>query len=239
MNGRPWTAREVELVRQLYPWTGAVYEGDDFDYGLGDSPFVKHRPGERGNEDEKDLRYVYAVGRVKGSDWPIVEVWPIAKVWKHRDRFNKVGRGHYSFTHAEMYARKVVLLQVLKYMPKSPELLAAMALDDGAARGQQGLTLKDAIEGTYAPLPEGGSTGDAAEEGVDRATGEIIPPEGTSAGLARAVADIKSAIERATTVEQVQLQQDMARNVKDDKLRGELDAAARAKLKELGETAGA
>jgi hypothetical protein len=45
-----------------------------------------------------------------------------------------------------MYGRKVVLLQVLKYMPCSPELAAAMALNDAAEIGTQKIDLKDAIE---------------------------------------------------------------------------------------------
>jgi recombination protein RecT len=57
----------VELVNRTgraSAWTGAVFTGDDFDYALGDSPYVKHRPG---LEDEPDkLEYAYAIGRVKG-----------------------------------------------------------------------------------------------------------------------------------------------------------------------------
>jgi recombinational DNA repair protein RecT len=72
-----------------------------------------------------------------------------AKVRKHRDRYNKVGDKHYSYENWEMYGRKVVLLQVLKYMPCSPELVAAMALNDAAEIGAQKIDLKDAIEGSW------------------------------------------------------------------------------------------
>lgn len=128
-------------------WTGAVFEGDEFDYALGDRPFISHKPGIE--DDPEKILYVYAVGRVKGSEWPVIEVWSVKKVWKHRDRFNKVGKSHYSFKHPEMYARKVVLLQVLKYMPASPELLLATALSYGAEEGRQGLTITDAVNGTW------------------------------------------------------------------------------------------
>jgi len=84
-------------------WTGAVFQGDEFDYALGDSPFVKHKPGDE--FDSKKLTHVYAVGRVNGSQWPVIEVWPITRVWKHRDKYNKVGTSHYSFSNPEMYAR--------------------------------------------------------------------------------------------------------------------------------------
>jgi len=109
-------------------WTGAVFDGDDFDWGLGDSPFIRHRPC--GESDPTKLLYVYAVGRVNGAEWPIIECWPAERIWKHRDKNNKVGSQHYSFNHPEMYARKVVLLQVLKYLPSSIELSAGIAIAD-------------------------------------------------------------------------------------------------------------
>lgn len=138
-------------------WTGAVFEGDEFDYALGDLPFVKHKPGD---EDEPDaLCYVYAIGRVRDARQAVVEVWPMSKIWKHRDRFNKVGRAHYSFEHPEMYARKIPLLQVLKYMPSSIELSTAMTLSEGADSGE-GIVLEG----------EGYVT-----ESVEQDTGEIKP----------------------------------------------------------------
>jgi recombination protein RecT len=133
-------------------WTGAVFEGDKFEYQLGDSPFVRHIPC--GEDDPAKLTHVYAVGRVKGSEWPVIEVWPVPRVRKHRDRYNKVGNRHYSFQNWEMYARKVVLLQVIKYMPASAELSAAVSLNDAAEVGSQNLTVKDAIEGSWAPITE-------------------------------------------------------------------------------------
>ena len=115
-------------------WTGAVFDGDEFDYALGDSPFVRHRPGDE--HDPQKLTHVYAIGRVNGSNWPVIEVWSMAKVWKHRDEYNKVGRKHYSFRDPEMYARKVPLLQVLKYMPSSIELSNALAASHAAESGK-------------------------------------------------------------------------------------------------------
>lgn len=99
-------------------WTGAVYEGDDFEFELGSNPKCRHVPGENFGDPDY-LTWVYACGKVNGSEQPIVEAWPIKRVLKHRDRHNKVGKAHYSFGNFEMYARKVVLLQVLKYLPRS------------------------------------------------------------------------------------------------------------------------
>lgn len=135
-------------------WTGAVFQGDAFDYELGDRPFVKHQPS--GEDDPAKLTHVYAVGRIKNSEWPVIEVWTRGKVEKHRDRFNKVGGRHYSFQHFEMYGRKVALLQVIKYMPKSIELERAAELDLAAENGAQNLDTKQVLEGTWtAPAPAG------------------------------------------------------------------------------------
>lgn len=119
-------------------WTGAVYRGDRFDWALGDNPFVKHQP--EGDADNwKDITHVYAIGRVNGSAFPVIEVWTMDRVVRHLNKYNKVGGSHYALTNdgqnMEMYARKVALLQVLKYMPKSVEVQRAMdvahAVDSG------------------------------------------------------------------------------------------------------------
>ncbi len=108
--------------------------------------------------DPSDITHAYAIGHIKGGMFPVIELWRMAKVLKHRDRYNKVGAKHYSFSNQEMYARKVVLLQVLKYMPCSPELATAMALNDAAEMGAQNLKLNEAIEGTWAPVPDDDDT---------------------------------------------------------------------------------
>ena len=116
-------------------WTGSVFQGDSFEWELGDSPFVKHKP--IGGKVGKPL-FTYAIGRVKGMDWPIIEVWTREAVEQHRTRYNKVGKKHYSFTNDnnwEMYSRKVPLLQVLKYLPKSIELQAAIDASYAADTG--------------------------------------------------------------------------------------------------------
>lgn len=135
-------------------WTGAVYEGDEFSYRLGDSPYLDHVPS-GGDESYDKLTHVYAIGRVKGSDWPIVEVWSKDKVVKHRSRFNKVGDRHYSYKHFEAYARKVALMQVLKYVPLSVEVAQAYELDQAAEQGTQKLTIEGAtIDGNFTQAPE-------------------------------------------------------------------------------------
>ncbi|WP_338762089.1 recombinase RecT [Massilia sp. METH4] len=120
-------------------WTGAVYRGDDFDWALGDRPFIKHRPGD-GGDTWRDISHVYAVGRVNGSEYPVIEVWTMDRVVRHLNKFNKVGARHYALEkdgqNMEMYARKVVLLQVLKYMPKSIEVQRAVDVAQAVDAGK-------------------------------------------------------------------------------------------------------
>ena len=142
----------VSRAGQATVWTGAVYQGDKFEYQLGDDPRCVHIPGDL--HGEGDPTHVYACGKVKGSDSVITEVWSISRVKRHRDKYNKVGDKHYSFDNLEMYARKVVLLQVMKYMPMSADLVRAVELDNAATTGSQGLNVNDAIAGEWSPVPD-------------------------------------------------------------------------------------
>lgn len=129
-------------------WTGAVFRGDHFEFQLGTDQFIKHVPC--GEDDVNLLTHVYAVGKVNGAELPVIEVWPMSKVIRHRDRHNKVGQKHYSFKYLEMYARKVCLLQVLKYMPMSIELSSAIAVQNNAEDGKA----TDYINGEFVTLDD-------------------------------------------------------------------------------------
>jgi recombination protein RecT len=119
-------------------WTGAVFEGDEFDYMLGDDPYCRHKP--TGDFEASKLTHVYAIGRIKDSAVPVIEVWTVKKVEAHLKKWNKVGNSHYALADSrknfEMYARKVALLQVLKYMPQSIELAAAMDVESAQSEGR-------------------------------------------------------------------------------------------------------
>ncbi|WP_298144333.1 recombinase RecT [uncultured Acinetobacter sp.] len=117
-------------------WTGAVYEGDEFDYMLGDAPYCKHKPC--GEFEESKLTHVYAIGRVKDSEMPVIEVWPVKKVYAHfkKNVVPALQSNHYSKKHFEAYAKKVALLQVLKYMPQSIEMSNAMDVSYAAEQGK-------------------------------------------------------------------------------------------------------
>lgn len=133
-------------------WTDAVRAGDTFRYSKGTSPSIIHEPGD--GDDDSPFAYVYAVGRIKNAEWPVIEVWSRAKVQKHLKQYNKVGTRHYALQserNLEMYGRKACLMQVIKYLPKSVELQAAAELDYSANAGAQNISVNEAIAGTFQP----------------------------------------------------------------------------------------
>jgi recombination protein RecT len=148
-------------------WTGVVYPGDRFEYQLGDAPFCRHVPGDGGESGDK-FTHVYAIGRVRDASMAVIEVWTRAKVQKHLAQYNKVGSGHYakaSENNFEMYARKVALLQVLKYMPASIELANGIEVSNAAEDGK-GVVL----EGDFVHV----------QEDIDGETGEIADANGAT-----------------------------------------------------------
>lgn len=191
-QGIPGWQGYVDLVARggrASVWTGAVFSGDFFDYELGDRPFIKHKPNETGELPTPDkLTHCYAVGRVKGAEWPIIEVWSVPKIKAHRDRFNKVGARHYSFQHFEMYGRKIPLLQVIKYMPKSVELQMAMDLENNTESGRT-IDMTEAAAGTWTP------PADAEDGAASAGTSTAQQPEGKVPHFdaATAITEIKKA----------------------------------------------
>jgi recombination protein RecT len=139
----------VNRTGRASAWTGVVRKGDHFEYQLGDSPFLSHKPGD--SEEHADITHYYAVGRVKGGEWPHLVVWSVAKVIKHLNTYNKVGGKHYAVKNddnMEAYGRKVVLLQVIKYLPTSVELENAIAAENANASGKSA-TVENTIDGNF------------------------------------------------------------------------------------------
>ena len=153
-------------------WTGAVRPGDEFECQLGDTPFCKHKPGDE--DDDAPFTHIYAIGRVRDSVMPVIEVWSRAKVQKHLKKYNKVGGRHYALAdenNLEMYARKCALLQVLKYMPSSIELSNAIVASHAAEEGH-GVTIEHGIV-----IETAGQFGNGAEQSN---SGRTEPPECTA-----------------------------------------------------------
>lgn len=126
-------------------------------------------------DDPADITHAYAIGWVKDASMPIIELWRVTKITKHRDKYNKVGTKHYSYRDWEMYARKVPLLQVLKYMPCSIEVSNAIAISNAAESGR-GATIENGIVIDMDDQP----TTSSQAGNVDKSTGEILDTKTTA-----------------------------------------------------------
>ena len=105
--------------------TGAVMEGDAFDYGLGSDPFVNHKPeifGDRGN-----LIAVYAVARMKTGE-TMVDIMRRDEIDRVKKASRAGTRGPWVDHFTEM-ARKTVARRLAKYLPTDNILSLAMEYD--------------------------------------------------------------------------------------------------------------
>jgi recombination protein RecT len=124
-------------------YTGVIFSDQKYTFTDGAKrDLVIHN--ETDLEDPSEITHAYAIGWVQGAAMPIIELWRVSKIRKHRDKYNKQGQKHYSYGNWEMYARKVPLLQVLKYMPCSVEVTNAIQVSNAAEEGR-GATIENGI----------------------------------------------------------------------------------------------
>lgn len=166
----------VNRTGRASAWTGVVHKGDHFEYALGDSPFLTHRPGD--NEDHKDITHYYAIGRVKGAEYPHLVVWSVNKVIKHLNTYNKVGGKHYALKNddnMDAYGRKVVLLQVIKYLPTSVELENAINAENANASGHAA-KVENTIDGNFVFIDDEDDQADAGIPATDDQPAQTAQP---------------------------------------------------------------
>ena len=144
-------------------FTGVIYRDQKYTYTDGARrDLVIHNETDLDGSD--DITHAYAVGWVKDATMPIIDLWRVSKIIKHRDALNRQGTKHYSYKYWEMYARKIPLLQVIKYMPCSVEVANAVAVSYAAEEGRGAII-------------EGGIVIDIETNyEVDESTGEVTLP---------------------------------------------------------------
>lgn len=208
-------------------FTGVIFRDQDYTFTDGARrDLVIHNETEL--DDAADITHAYAVGWVKDASMPIIELWTVEKIRKHRDKYNKVGKKHYSYRDWEMYARKIPLLQVLKYMPCSIEVANAITAAHAAESGRN-------------VVVEGGIVIDMEEsrdedEYVDPDTGEVAAP-GAAVGpeLSYDYGALLSQIQKATTIDALDLIGDHLRDLPHGDDRVKLEAAYAERRAELAE----
>lgn len=115
-------------VANIYAET--VCENDEFTFRLGLSPTLEHTPN---LEDRGDLRAVYAVARLKEAD-PVFVVLGKSEVEKVRKSSKASGDGPWKTWEEEMW-KKTAIRRLCKYLPLSPEMQRAVAIDEAADAG--------------------------------------------------------------------------------------------------------
>ena len=177
-------ARQSGLVIDIY--VEAVRINDKFSLKLGLERSLEHEPltaqgGFPASDEERgEVVGFYAVGVLKDGSRTFV-----AMGRKEVERIRDNSRGYQA---AKKYKKestwdtdfvamglKTAIRRICKFLPKSPELATALAMDEQA--GRQNLNLDDVINGSYTPV-------------VDEEPGE-------SESVANNVSDIKKAVPRA------------------------------------------
>lgn len=111
-----------------------VYEGDEFSYHYGLDDALLHRPSDQVREGESKPTHVYCKVKMKDGTTTF-EVWSAAQIDAHRSRFSRAGEDGSWATDWAAMAKKTMIVQALKYAPKSVELSTAIALDELATSG--------------------------------------------------------------------------------------------------------
>jgi len=168
-----------------------VYEGDDFSYHYGLDDALHHRPSDKVRDGEAVPTHVYCKVKMKDGSTTF-EVWSAAQIEAHRTRFSRAGEEGTWTTDWAAMAKKTLIIQALKYSPKSVELSTAIALDELATTGiPQNLTAAFDILPEEPDPPKKSALQKATEE----APGAAGPILGTidPAKDAKAVQDRKKA----------------------------------------------
>jgi recombination protein RecT len=112
--------------------SGAVREGDYFEWELGSHPYVKHRPN-LDNDPEAKPRAFYCVVRLPNGGFQAT-VMSAKEVDRIRARSRSGGDGPW-VTDYEQMGVKTVIKRALKNTPKSPELARAVEADNASEIG--------------------------------------------------------------------------------------------------------
>jgi recombination protein RecT len=152
----------------------AVYHGDDFDYDQGTTPFLRHKP--KGEANEKKLSHAYAIGVEKDGGF-VFEVLTRSQIDRRRARSMSGRKGPW-VTDYEAMAVKSAVRALARWLPQSPELAMADALETHAERrgtqfGAMDARVLDSLEAAGLDVPDDEpevqqlEQGDAAEPNID------------------------------------------------------------------------
>lgn len=194
----------------------AVHANDQFRYEFGLEETMKHIPDESGNPGA--LTHVYAVAKLKDGGVQF-EVMSRAEVENIRKQ-SKAGNSGPWVSHFDEMAKKTVIRRLFKYLPVSIELQRAVGLDEQADAGvhQQNSAV---LDGEYMEVED-----EPASDASD-----APPANEPSSGVTYAT--VLDAIQKATSLDTLDIATDLIGEVTDAGQRAELSAEAKAKRAKL------
>ena len=133
----------------------AVYANDEFDYEYGLTPTLRHKPA-RGDRGEVIYYYAVATLSTGGSAFVVLTPQEVKKL-----RGGKVGTSGNIDDPMKWMERKTVLRQLIKTLPRSTTLNAAMSADEELGTSLRSRKAADSLMST----PEGQ---------VNAETGEVV-----------------------------------------------------------------
>jgi len=204
-------ARNSGQVVDIY--AEAVRINDKFALKLGMERDLQHEPltaqgGFPASDEERgEVVGFYAVGVLKDGSKTFVamsrkEVEKIrdgSKGYQAAKKYNKESPWDTDFSAMGL---KTAIRRLCKWLPKSPELATALALDDNA--GRQNLNVKDVIDGTFTPVvdEETGEITEVSDGGKDGNSRTAAPAEASQSATELGVtAKIVDAMKKVKTVE--------------------------------------
>jgi len=212
-------ARNSGLVVDIY--AEAVRINDKFALKLGMARDLQHEPltapgGFPASDEERgEVVGFYAVGILKDGSKTFVamsrkEVEKIrdsSKGYQAAKKYNKESPWDTDFSAMGL---KTAIRRLCKWLPKSPELATALALDDNA--GRQNLNVKDVIDGTFTPVidEETGevmevSDGDKSGNKASSTPAEQKAPSATELGVTAKIVDAMKKTESVEALDEVYL----------------------------------
>jgi recombination protein RecT len=231
-------ARNSGLVVDIY--AESVRINDKFTLKLGMERDMQHEPltaqgGFSASDEERgEIVGFYAVGVLKDGSRTFIAM--------SRKEVEKIRDGSKGYQAAKKYKKespwdtdfcamglKTAIRRLCKWLPKSPELATALALDENA--GQQNLNVDDAINGTFSPVVDV-ETGEVVEVSGGTSVGGSRTPEAKPAATKPAATNEKSEIMGGVKATKVKVNEGVTAFVVDPAEQGDV-AKPNTKLEKL------
>jgi recombination protein RecT len=121
-----------------------VYKGDHFEYVLGSAPSIVHKPSMDTDRSDGNILAFYAVAHLENGLAVFDEPMSKAQVDAVRERSRAKSDGPW-VTDYQAMGKKTVVKRLAKFLPQTPEMAAAVELDNRAETGETS-TVSDLID---------------------------------------------------------------------------------------------